>query len=166
MPGWALLVLSWCLLLCFHFSNLSVWSWLHQLSVVELGGPSLIRLSQGEIESDGGFPLLALGIASFRVSKQTPASSSSSWPDPRRTSTTSIFPKSDVDGLIFSAALLVGLRGRWRGGVEGWEGDERHFSRLCHLTLSVRQPGTQNGERRTPVGHRGARNPEMVDKYS
>lgn len=105
-------------------------SWVDQLAVVELRRRSFIWLGQRQVEADGRLHLLGLGIASFRVTKQT---SATSWPDRRGTST-SIFPKSDVDGLIFAAALLAGLRGR-RRGVEGRDGNERHFPRLCHLTL-------------------------------
>lgn len=111
-------------------------SWVDEFAVVELGGRSFVGLGQREAEADGGLRLLDLGIASFPVPKGTPTTS---WPQSRHTST-SIFPKSQVDGLIFAAALFVEL---WclRRAAEGRDSNEGDFPRLCHLTAAVRRLG-------------------------
>lgn len=125
-------------------------TWVDQLAVVELGGRPLIRFGQWEVEADGRFGLLHLGCCChcccFPVPEQ---SSTASWPE-RRVAFTSIFPQSDVDGLVVAAAFLAVVRGR-RRGAERRYGDERHFPWLCHLTCPVRpsvRPGKRHGCRR------------------
>lgn len=106
-----------------------------QLPVVELRRGSLAGLGERQVEADCGLELVALGAAPLGGAEQSPSTSGARHRRHhrcyrRRGSSTSIFPKSDVDGLIFAAALLAGLRGRRR--VEGRDGDERHFPRLGH----------------------------------
>lgn len=111
-------------------------SWVDEFAVVELGRRSLVGFGQCEAEAHSWLRLLDFGVASFSVPEGT---SATSWPQRSHTST-SIFPKSHVDGLIFAAALLVELR-CLRRAAEGRDSHEGDFPRLCHLTAAVRRLG-------------------------
>lgn len=50
-------------------------SWLDQLAVAELGGTSLTRLAERQVETDCRFRLCGLGVTSLCIPKQTSTTS-------------------------------------------------------------------------------------------
>lgn len=116
------------------FSNLNM-SWVDQVAVVEFRWREFIRLGQWKDKTDCRFRLVHCSFTPFTVSKQTSAATSRA----EHRAANSVYSKTDVNGLIFAAALLGQVLGsRWV--VIRRNGDERHFPRLCHLMLAVHYP--------------------------
>lgn len=112
-------------------SNLNK-SWVDQVAVVEFRWRAFVRLGQWEDKTYCRFRLVNFSLPPFTVSKQTTAAISRA----KHRASNSISPKTDVNGFFFAAAFFGQVVGR-RRVVKRWNGDKRHFPRLCHLTLAV-----------------------------